>query len=284
MSFLDRVDLCRRWDPAAYRPFVIEGRRMGRVRHDLARRLSGFPRVFEVAEDAVALNPALGDAASRSRAVEEALRPLVEAGELGGRWRNEAYPVVRRWGEAPLMIIDRGLVPELGLRAFGVHLNGLVEGPEGLRVWVAKRSKDRFSAPGKLDHIVAGGQPHGIGVRDNLAKECVEEASIPPELAARAVAVGALSYRCERPEGLRDDVLFCFDLAMPPDFMPKNTDGEVEEFFPWPVGRLIETVRDTDDFKFNVNLVVLHLMLRRGLLNPDDPDYQAIVEGLWLGE
>ena len=182
------------------------------------------------------------------------------------------------------MIIDRGLVPELGLRAFGVHLNGLVEGPEGLRVWVARRSMDRPSAPGKLDHIVAGGQPHGIGVRDNLAKECAEEANIPAELAARAVAVGALSYRCERSEGLRDDVLFCFDLALPADFAPANTDGEVDEFFLWPVERVIETVRDTDDFKFNVNLVVLHLLLRRGLLGPDDPHYQEIVEGLWLGD
>ena len=131
---------------------------------------------------------------------------------------------------------------------------------------------------------MAGGQPHGIGVRDNLAKECAEEASIPPELAARAVAVGALSYRCERPEGLRDDVLFCFDLDLPPDFVPNNTDGEVDEFFLWPVERVIEAVRDTDAFKFNVNLVILHLMLRRGLLDPDEPDYQAIVEGLWLGE
>ncbi len=283
MSFLDRIALCQSWNPAAYRPFVIAGRRMGRVRHELARRLAEVPGVFEVGGDAVVLNPALNDADSRSRAVEEALRPLVEAGELGGRWRNEAYPVVRRWGDAPLMIIDRGLVPELGLRAFGVHLNGLVEGPEGLQVWVARRSLDRPSAPGKLDHIVAGGQPHGIGVRANLAKECAEEASIPPELAARALAVGALSYRCERPEGLRDDVVFCFDLVLPPDFQPDNTDGEVDEFFLWPVEQVIETVRETDDFKFNVNLVVLHLMLRRGLLGPDDPDYQAIVEGLWLG-
>ena len=50
MSFLDRIALCRRWDPTAYRPFVIEGRRLGRVRHALARRLSDFPRVFEVGE------------------------------------------------------------------------------------------------------------------------------------------------------------------------------------------------------------------------------------------
>ena len=283
MSFLDRIAPCRRWDPAAYRPFVIEGRRLGRVRHALARRLSDFPRVFQVEEQAVVLNPALAEAESRSQAVEEVLRPLAEAGEVG-RWRGEAYPVLRRWGEAPLMIVDRGVVPDLGLRAFGVHLNGLVAGPEGLQVWVARRSLDRPSAPGKLDHIVAGGQPHGMTIRENLAKECAEEADIPAALAARAVAVGAVSYRCERPEGLRDDVLFCFDLDLPPDFLPNNTDGEVESFSLWPIERVIETVRESDDFKFNVNLVILHLLIRRGLIGPDEPHYQEILEGLWLAE
>jgi hypothetical protein len=283
VSFLDRIDLCRRWDPEAYRPFVIEARALGRVRHDLARRLSEFPRVFQVSESAVVLNPALADFESRSRAVEEVLRPLSKAGEVG-RWRDEAYPVLRRWGETPLMVLDRGAVPDLGLRAFGVHLNGLVEGPEGLELWVARRSLDKPTAPGKLDHIVAGGQPHGLGIRENLVKECAEEAGIPAELAARAVAVGAVSYRCERPEGLRDDVLFCFDLALPGDFVPENTDGEVESFWLWPIERVIETLRESDDFKFNVNLVLLHLLIRRGLLGPDDAGYQEILEGLWLAD
>ena len=33
--------------------------------------------------------------------------------------------------------------------------------------------------PGELDNTVAGGQPAGIGLHDNLIKECAEEASIP---------------------------------------------------------------------------------------------------------
>jgi hypothetical protein len=283
VSFLERIAECRRWQPEAYRPFVVEGRKLGRVRHALARRLEAFPRVFQVSDAAVVLNPALDGFESRSRAVEAVLRPLAEAREVG-RWRGEAYPVLRRWGETPLMVLDRGLVPSFGLRAFGVHLNGLVEGPEGLELWVARRSLDKPTAPGKLDHIVAGGQPHGLGIRENLVKECAEEANIPAGLAARAVSVGAVSYRCERPEGLRDDVLFCFDLDLPGDFVPENTDGEVESFSLWPVERAIETLRESDAFKFNVNLVLLHLLIRRGLLGPDHPDYQEILEGLWLAE
>jgi hypothetical protein len=33
-------------------------------------------------------------------------------------------------------------------------------------------------------------QPFGISCRDNVIKECGEEASVPPELAAQAVATG----------------------------------------------------------------------------------------------
>jgi hypothetical protein len=39
-------------------------------------------------------------------------------------------------------------------------------------------------------------------------------------------------------------------------------------------------VRETDDFKFNVNLVLIDFGLRRGLIGPEDQDYLALVEGL----
>lgn len=44
-----------------------------------------------------------------------------------------------------------------------------------------------------LDHIVAGGLPHGITPMDNVIKECEEEASIPEDLARLSMATGRLS-------------------------------------------------------------------------------------------
>ena len=52
-------------------------------------------------------------------------------------------------------------------------------------------------------------------------KECKEEASIPRELAQRAQPVGAVSYSSEQAEGLKRDVLFCYDLELPDSFEPK---------------------------------------------------------------
>ena len=45
----------------------------------------------------------------------------------------------------------------------------------GLFLWVARRSINKPNWPGKLDHIVAGGQPYGISVMENVIKECEEE-------------------------------------------------------------------------------------------------------------
>jgi len=40
----------------------------------------------------------------------------------------------------------------------------------------------------------------------------------------------------------------------------------VESFELWPIERALATVRQTDDFKFNVNLVLIDLFLRERLI------------------
>jgi len=281
MSLLDRIEDCRRWDPARYRPFVIAGKQYGLVASDFALRLADFPGCFEVTADAVRLDGRLESPAARSAAVREVLLRLRDAGELP-IWRDEDYPVTRAWGEAPVMVMERGAVPHFGARAFGVHMNGLVQRPEGLMMWVGHRSLSKPTGPGKFDHLVAGGQPHGIGIRDNLIKECAEEAAIPRELAETARAAGLVSYICARPEGLRVDVCFVYDLYLPPDFEPVNTDGEVQGFYLWPIEKVADILAAGEDFKFNCALVVIDFLVRSGYLTPDRPDYQAIVHGLRL--
>jgi 8-oxo-dGTP pyrophosphatase MutT (NUDIX family) len=148
-----------------------------------------------------------------------------------------------------------------------VHVNGLVERSDGVHVWVARRAKDKQLDPGKLDHIVAGGVPAGLDPWQTLIKEAGEEASISPALAAEATEVSVLQYSMERPEGLRRDWVFSYDLVLPPDFTPVAADGEVEAFELWPIALVAETVARTDDFKFNVNLVLIDLLIRRGLIS-----------------
>jgi isopentenyldiphosphate isomerase len=279
MSYLDRIAVCHGWEPSRYRPFMISGSRYGWADEALAARLRAFPGVFDISDTDVALSSSLNTPSNRSAAMAEVLADLHDSGDLP-YWRGELYPVTRRWGEAPVMLMERGAVPRFGVRAFGIHVNGLVRKDDGVHVWVGRRSMNKEVAPGKLDNIVAGGQPHDLSVRDNLIKECGEEAGMPRDLAARAKAAGALLYVCEQPDGLRDDVAFCFDLWLPPDFRPRNTDGEVQGFELWPLARVAETVRDSDAFKFNCAMVQIDLLIRHGFVGPDDPDYQDIIANL----
>jgi isopentenyldiphosphate isomerase len=282
MSYVDRIRACHGWQPDNYRSFLLEGEAtpLGWVTHVFARRLRDFPKSFEVSDSAVVLPARYDDFDSRSAVLEEAIRALYEAGEIP-KWRGEDYGISRHWGAPVLFRMERGAVPLFGVPAYGVHVNGFVEDPAGPLLWVGRRAKHKAVAPGKLDHLVAGGQPYGLGLMENLIKEAAEEASVPADLAGRAKPVGALRYLCERPEGLRNDILFCFDLALPSDFVPRPNDDEVESFEQWPMEQVLQRLRDTDDFKFNVALVNLHFALRHGVLAPDsEPLYQAIADGL----
>jgi isopentenyldiphosphate isomerase len=279
MSFLDRIAECNAHDPTRYRPLLCDGHVVGAVRHALAERLRAFPAVFAVRDDTVLLSSALDTPDARSHAVDGVVRALEADGVVRGR-RDEAYPVLLRWGETPLFRIERAAAPHFGIRSYGVHLTGYVRTPEGPAVWVARRARNKPTYPGMLDNTVAGGQPVGLGLHENMVKECREEAGIPAELARRAVCTGAITYRMDAEDGLKPDVQFCFDLEMPADFVPRNTDGEIDEFYLWPWRKAAEIVAETREFKFNCNLVLIDFFVRHGLIDPGRGDYLDIVAGL----
>ncbi len=178
------------------------------------------------------------------------------------RLRGEAFDVRAQPGGAVLSTIDRGALPAFGIMAEGVHLNGLVRRADGWHLWVARRAADKALDPGKLDHLVAGGVSAGMTPWETLIKESAEEAAIPAALAAQAVNTGVLQYTMLRAEGLRRDYLHCYDVVLPEDFTPVAADGEVESFALWPMARVFDTVLRTDDFKFNVSLVLIDLFER----------------------
>jgi 8-oxo-dGTP pyrophosphatase MutT (NUDIX family) len=278
MSLLRHVRLCNEFAPERFLPLLRGGVRLGRVRRDNAALLARCPGVFSVAADHVELI-APGDAERLTATVDSALAGLPE--EVSAlRWRHEFFAVAPRWGAPPVLLLDRGLVAFLGARAQGVHLNGWRRDGDRLMLWVGRRAADKRVAPDKLDNLVAGGIGAGHGVADTLAREAAEEAAIPPDLIAQARPTGALAYCMETPKGLRDDVLFTYDLEVPADFVPRNTDGEIVSFALMDAAEAVERVRSGDDFKFNVNLVIIDFALRHGLIGPEDPDYLDLVTGL----
>ena len=278
MSFADHIRACNNYDRSRVVPFLAGGRRIGWLRRDNAAALARFDTVFAVAPDRVQL-VAEGDADAVSAAVDEIVEALVVEKSVP-KWRNETFDVAPRWGEPPIFRLDRGAVPFFGVRAYGVHLNGYRYIHGEMYLWVGRRAPDKRVAPNKLDNIVAGGIGNGYGIAATLIKESEEEGGIPEPLVRHAVPVGAVTYCMETELAIRDDVLFAYDLEMPADFEPKNSDGEIVHFDLMRAASVVERVRTTDDFKFNVNLVILDFALRHGLIPVDDPEYLDVASGL----
>ncbi|MEC9264671.1 MAG: DUF4743 domain-containing protein [Pseudomonadota bacterium] len=283
MAYLDRLAACNNADMARYKPLYGRGARIGWVHEENLDLLSRFPDVFSVADRRVDLSLTLYDYDTATAALDGALRQLAADGHIRA-WRGERYAVAARFGAEPLMGIERAACALLGIRSWGIHVNGFVRREDGLHLWIAERAHDKPTYPGQLDNTVAGGQPEGMGLFDNLVKECAEEASIGPDLARRAVPVGAVCYRHEAADGLKPDEMFLYDLELPADFTPVPDDGEVEAFHLMPAAQVMEIVRDTDRFKFNCAAVLIHFFIRHGLLDPDtEPDYVALCAGLNQG-
>ncbi len=252
---------------------------MGRLKRAMWESLEQWPEYFKFDAQGVHLTPRLVDFASRSEVLAQITEKLVEQGVIAHR-HGEQYPVTAGGREQAYATIDRTAAAYFGLRAYGQHMNGFVHAADGLKLWIARRSADRKHFPDKLDNMVAGGLPQDLALQENLQKECWEEASIPAEMARKARPVGALTYCKETEVGLKPDTLYCYDLELPVDFVPANTDGEVAEFCLMPVDEVARMVRETDDFKLNCNLVIIDFLIRHGNIGPETANYLQIAQGL----
>jgi hypothetical protein len=237
--------------------FLIGAAHVGYVKPAFGARLAALSPDIKVTDKVVLAPRAAGRLNELARSA-------------GTRFRAEDFDVRADMDGPVLAVLDRGALPDFGVIGAGVHLNGLVRREDGWHLWVGKRARDKKLDPGKLDHLVAGGVPSGMTRLQTLAKEGGEEASVPPALIAQAKEVGRFAYAMEREEGLRRDVVFAYDLILPEDFTPRPNDDEVEHFELWPLAQVLQVVSTTDDFKFNVNLVLIDLFIRYGLIGGGD--------------
>ena len=288
MSLFRHVRETQGGAPGDRRPWRVAGRRVGWIDAGLAARLQDFPEVFVAEGAGLSLRESLTTAQARSGAVAEVAQVLSDAGELPPL-RRERYPVLRSWGETPLLEMDRALAPAFGFRDFGVHVNGYRWVDGALHLWIARRAADKATMPGKLDQMVGGGQPAGLSISENLVKECAEEAGLPESLARRARPVGTVSFLGAwsgyKLDGLHDGVIFCFDLEMPEGVEPRNTDGEVESFALVPAVEVLRLLRESEEFVYDVALVNIDFLIRHGVVTPQrEPDYLEVLSGLRVPE
>ncbi|CAK9152737.1 unnamed protein product [Ilex paraguariensis] len=230
-GFFDKINLCNRNSEkhSEFVPFVVVDQIVGYVHNGFADHLRRFADVFIFPKNNshgcrfgyhVTLHPMLRTPEVMTSAVEDVVKCLGE--ELIPGIRNELYPVTSCFGTPVFFSLERAAAPYFGIKAYGVHMNGYVERDGQKYLWIGKRSELKPTYPGMLDHLVAGGLPHGIPCGENLVKECEEEAGIPKSISSEAIPVGAVSYMDIDGYRFKRDVLFCYDLKLPEDFTPKN--------------------------------------------------------------
>ena len=282
MSYLDKIKKCNQFNLQQYSPFIVDEKQYGWIKLSIAEHLKNWADIFQVTDNAVIFNPDISSYQARSEAIAPVLSELYKQNIID-TWVGEPYPVNHKYGEKGVMEIERAAALYFGTQCYGIHINGLVKKYDGIYVWIAVRAKDKPFYPRQLDQMVAGGQPVGISLMDNIIKESQEEANIPKNMASQAQARGYLKYQMETERGIESSTLFNFDCWLPEDFVPENTDGEVDSFQLVSMEELADLTENTDDFKANCNLTNLDLLIRSGVINDKHPDYHEITRLLYAG-
>ncbi len=292
MSYLDRIRSCNNFSTQSYLPFMVENELIGWAKDSFIDELRPFTSVFVITSKELRFVPELTNQESRTQAITPVIQVLYQQGVIES-WVGEIYAITNIFGEEPFFYMERAAVAYFGVRSYGVHINGLVKKSDGVYIWIARRTKDKPFWPGKLDQIVAGGQPAGISLMENVIKESAEEANIPEHLAVQSELVSEIHYlgnntlrkspkdSVNNKLGMNSDTLFNYDLWLPENFIPENKDGEVDEFMLMSLDEMAHLTDTTDQFKNNCNLVNIDLLLRQGVISETHPEYNEIKQQLY---
>lgn len=240
--------------------------------------VSDLPKEFRISNDKkfVCLSEKVQE--SMNVAISIMKNQYIEKYPMLKGWRNEEYNIWAKNG--PVASIDRSASSIFGIRTYGTHLNAFVKDPSTkfIKMWVAKRSQSKQTYPGFLDNMAAGGMgigPKKLSPRENMFKEAYEEAGVSSDLMENSIFCGQVSNYEYRKDGcFQPSTNFVFDLEVPDNFVPRITDGEVENFELWEIDQVRKRI---NEFKPEAALVIVDFLIRHELLNLNNlEDYNEI--------
>lgn len=209
--------------PAGARPVTVAGRVAGWILPRAVAAVAGLPGV-DVEDEAVHLK-----AAARQQSLNGVLASVADALRAAGcihAWRDELLDVIAE-GRC-LGRMERGAMRPLGLLTRAVHLNAWT--PDD-RLWVARRSFDKPTDPGRWDTLSGGLVAAGEDPDAALLRECHEEAGLPAGALRGHDPLRTLVRLHRRmPEGYLVETLMLSDCVLDAGTVPRNLDGEVQEF------------------------------------------------------
>jgi 8-oxo-dGTP pyrophosphatase MutT (NUDIX family) len=260
-------------------PFRVGLRPVGSVALAHRDALRAWPQWVAVQDEGVSLIAAAGERDAALATIHRALR----AQGLIRAWRDEPFVLPDPDTGDALATIERAAARFWGTLTYGAHATGWVAGPEGRpgQLWIARRSANKATDPGRFDNLIGGGVPAGQTPRQALIREGFEEAGLTPAQLAGAWPGSVLRLQRDIPEGLQHEWLYAFDVELPPGLEPRNQDGEVAGFTLMSVAQAAELAR-SDDMTVDAALVTIDFLARHGLL--DDPEAARGIAALRVGQ
>ena len=279
------IEAARAHDPGARVAFFMRHAGQPQVVGSVARAhlpvLSPWPEALQIDGFGVTLTL---EGAECTRFFEHANRSLHQAGLIRG-WRDETFPVLTLQGGVLLASVERAAARFWGSTTFGAHCNGYTTDGRGrpAQLWIARRAFDKATDPGLLDNLIGGGVALGQTPAQAVLREGWEEAGLLPVQMQGLTAGRRLRLARDVAEGFQREELSVFDLALPPDLLPRNQDGEVHSHSLMTIDQALAHAA-SGDMTVDAALVTLDFALRRRLLPPKQHQHlQALAEGLWTG-
>lgn len=263
---------------------VIAGQYIGWTRPELASRISETD-IWHFDGVTLALDPRFTDFDSRTRAIDDSMVALSDAGflpvmpdytALGG---IDWFPVRADFDAEPVAIIKRFYAPYLGSSYDGVMLHGY----HGNQYWTARRSMDVHDSPGMGDIISAGAIRHGDNVLQALEYEATVEAGLTPEQLTKAIQHPPIYLYYLNARGyLHHERFFIFDIVIDETIkLETQLPLEIGGFEMMPIERVINLVEQSTYFKGQINMVITDFLVRHGYLD-NHPEFADIKHALYL--
>jgi 8-oxo-dGTP pyrophosphatase MutT (NUDIX family) len=261
----------------AFVPFTAGGALAGWMRKDFAAELEAWPEYFSVRARGAGMLEHFESPEHRTAAIAEVVESLAMQTVIG-HWRGEQITVSEHFYAPPLFHLERAASHQFGVTLYGAHLNGVTVKRGEPYMWVAERSADKDTDPGRLDNLAAGRIPRAATPLGTMVKEANEEAGIDAALATAIKPVGAIRCRHETAEGLHNEIVFVHDLIVPETFEPLNRDGEVTAFHCLPLREVMDLIeRNPHAFTLDAAYTILDFLIRRGYFTAAREDYLRLI-------
>lgn len=261
-------------------PFRCGGFDIGWMKADFAQRLARWPLWFHYLVDGVTLRTTPDTPAERSDAIAQVAAALRAEGVIHG-WRDELVSVAVTFGADELFRLERAATRHFGLMAYASHATGFIADEAEKRLWISRRAASKAVDPGHLDNLVGGRIAAGFSPSQTIMKEAWEEAGIPMSLLGIIKPSAVIEVAYPVPEGLHQETLFAYDLALPSHFTPVNQDGEVASIRSMGIADTIEAILQ-GEFTVDAATVTIDFLLRHDLLPAGTEDI-AVMQRLIRG-